>query len=85
MEKLTKYRQLVEESREWHSKYKIMVLPLVIGALGGGIRQMMVNMGKISENKECFETSNLLNAENSFDGQWDYLEKGSLRSCSRDG
>ena len=62
-----------------------MVLPLVIGALGGGIRQIMVNMGKISENKECFKTSNLLNAENSFDGQWDYLEKGSLRSCSRDG
>ena len=85
MEKLTKYRQLVEESREWHPKYKIMVLPLVNGALGGGIRQIMVNMGKISENKECFETSNLLNAENSFDGQWDYLEKGSLRSCSRDG
>ena len=68
-----------------HPKYKIMVLPLVIGALGGGIRQVMLNMGKISENKEPFDTSNLLNAESSFDGQWEYLEKGSLRSCSRDG
>ena len=85
MEKLTKCRQLVEESREWHPKYEITVLPLVIGAFGGGIRQIMVNMGKILENKEPFETSNLLNAENSFDGQWDYLEKGSLRSRSRDG
>ena len=58
-----------------------MVLPLVIGALGGGIRHVMVNMGKISENKEPFETSNLLNTESSFDGQWEYLEKDSLRSC----
>ena len=62
-----------------------MVLPLVIGALGGGIRHVMVNTGKISENKEPFETSNLLNTESSFDGQWEYLEKDSLRSCSRDG
>ena len=62
-----------------------MVLPLVIGALGGGIRHVMVNMGKILENKEPFETSNLLNTESSFDGQWEYIGKDSLRSCSRDG
>ena len=29
--------------------------------------------------------NNLRNAENSIDGQWDYLEKGSLGTCSRDG
>ena len=28
-----------------------MVVPLVIGALGGGIRQIMVDMGKSFENK----------------------------------
>ena len=34
------------------SEYDIMVVPLVIGALGGGIRQIMVDMGKIFENKD---------------------------------
>ena len=28
-----------------------MVVPLVIGALGGGIRQIIVDMGKVFENK----------------------------------
>ena len=56
-----------------------MVVPLVIGALGGDIRQIMVDMGR------SFETNNLRNPENSIDGQWDYLEKGSLGIYSRDG
>ena len=29
----------------------IMVVPLVIGALGGGIRQIVVDMGKLFESK----------------------------------
>ena len=29
--------------------------------------------------------NNLQNAKNSIDGQWDYLEKGSLGTCLRDG
>ena len=32
-----------------------MVVPLVIGALGGGIRQVMVNMGKSFENKDLLK------------------------------
>ena len=46
LEKLTKYRQLAYESREKHPEDEIMVVPLVIGALGGGIRQILVDMGK---------------------------------------
>ena len=38
LEKLTKYRQLAYETRERRPEYKIMVVPLVVGALGGGIR-----------------------------------------------
>ena len=45
LEKLTKYRQLVYESRKRRPEYEIIVVPLVIGALGGGIRQIMVDMG----------------------------------------
>ena len=32
-----------------------MVAPRVIGALGGGIRQIMVDMGNIFENKELLK------------------------------
>ena len=51
LEKVTKYRQLNYESRERHPKQKIMILPLVIGVLGGGIRQVMLDMGKFFEKK----------------------------------
>ena len=51
LEKLTKYRQLAYESRERHPEDEIMVVPLVIGALGCGIRQILVDMGKIFEKK----------------------------------
>ena len=33
----------------------MMVAPLVIGALGGGIRQIMVDMGKSFENKDLLK------------------------------
>ena len=55
LEKLTKYRQLAYESRERHPEYEMMVAPLVIGALGGGIRQIMVDMGNIFENKDLLK------------------------------
>ena len=32
-----------------------MVVPLVIGALGGDIRQIMVDMGKFFENKDLLK------------------------------
>ena len=51
LEKLNKYRQLAYKSRERDLDYEIMVVPLVIGALGG-IRQIMVDMGKKFESKE---------------------------------
>ena len=52
LEKLTRYKQLAYESRERQPEYEIIIVPLVIGALGGGIRQIMVDMGKIFENKD---------------------------------
>ena len=53
--KLTKYRQLAYESRERQPEYEIIVEPLVIGALGGSIRQIMVDMGKVFENKDLLK------------------------------
>ena len=51
LDKLTKYRQLAYETRERRLGYEIMVAPLIIGALGGGVKQIFSDMGKIFEDK----------------------------------
>ena len=38
-EKQTKYRQLAFELRERRVGYNVVVVPLVIGALGGGVKE----------------------------------------------
>ena len=55
LDKLTKYRQLAYEIRERRLGYEIMVVPLIIGDLGGGFKQIFSDMGKI------FEDKNILN------------------------
>ena len=55
LEKQSKYRQLAYESRETHLEYEIMVLTLVIGTLGCGIRQIMINMVKNFKNKDLLK------------------------------
>ena len=46
-EKLTKYRQLAFEMRERRPGYEIVIVPIAIGALGGGMRQARVDVSKI--------------------------------------
>ena len=55
LDKLTKYRQLAYETRKRRLGYEIMVVPLIIGALGGGVKQIFSDMGNI------FEDKNILN------------------------
>ena len=50
LRKLTKYQQLAFETRERCAGYNVMVVPLIIGALGGGIRQITKDLGMIFEN-----------------------------------
>jgi len=47
VEKMTKYRQLAFEMRERRPGYEIMIIPIAIGALGGGIRQARLDVSKI--------------------------------------
>ena len=54
-EKLTKYRQLVFETRERRSGYGIYVVPVVVSALGGGIKTLKVDLKKIFHNNELLE------------------------------
>ena len=49
LDKLTKYRQLAYETRERRLGYEILVVPLIIGALGGGVKQIFSDIGKIIE------------------------------------
>ena len=54
-EKLTKYRQLAFEMRERRPGYEIYVVPVVVGALGGGIKALKVDLKKIFENNELLD------------------------------
>ena len=46
-EKQTKYRQLAFELRESRVGYNIIVVPLVIGALGGGVKETIQQTERI--------------------------------------
>ena len=52
LEKLTKYRQLAFEMRERRLGYEIIVVPVIVGALGGGMRKMMSDISRIFEKDE---------------------------------
>ena len=46
-EKQTKYRQLSFELRERRVGYNVVVVPLVIGALGGGVKETIQQIERI--------------------------------------
>ena len=52
IEQLTKYRQLAFETRERRPDYVVTVVLLIIGALGGDMRQVAKDVGMIFENND---------------------------------
>ena len=46
-EKLSKYRQLAFETRERRPGYKVYVVPVIIGALGGGIKSLKSDLKRL--------------------------------------
>ena len=64
-----------------------MVVPLTTGALGGGIRQIMVDLGKKNEKSNILkETIREMQKTVLMDSETtEIIEKGSLGTCSRDG
>ena len=46
-EKLTKYQQLAFEMREKRPEYRVEIVPIVIGCLGGGMKQVECQVKKI--------------------------------------
>ena len=54
-EKMTKYRQIAFKTRERRPGYKVYIVPVVVGALGGGIKVLRFDLKKIFENNELLE------------------------------
>ena len=52
-EKLTKYRQLAFELRERRLGYDVTIVPIVVDALGGGIKQVLCDVERVFS--ECTE------------------------------
>ena len=52
---LTKYRQLAFETREWRPSFEIYVVPVVVSALGGGIKALKVDLKNIFINNKLLE------------------------------
>ena len=46
-EKLTKYQQLAFKMREKRPEYRVEIVPIVIGCLGGGMKQVECQVKKI--------------------------------------
>ena len=52
IEKINKYRQLAFESRERRTNYKVYIVPLIIGAMGGGVKALANDVKKLFDKKE---------------------------------
>ena len=55
MEKLTKYRQLAFETRERRPGYVIKVVPVITGALGGGMKMLKTELKTIFDDQELVD------------------------------
>ena len=60
IEIIIKYRQLAFELRERRLGYDVTVVPIVIGALGGGIKQVLYDVERVFS--ECTEKERLVKA-----------------------
>ena len=54
-EKMTKYRQIAFKTRERRPGYKVYIVPVVAGALGGGIKVLRFDLKKIFGNNELLQ------------------------------
>lgn len=54
-EKLQKYQQLAFETREKRREYKVQIVPVVIGSLGGGMVKARRQIGKVIRNEKEVE------------------------------
>ena len=53
-EKTTKYRQIAFETRERRPGYEVYVIPIVVGALGGGIKALRFDLKRFLKIMNCW-------------------------------
>ena len=51
-EKMRKYQQLCYEMRERRNGYKVKIIPLVIGCLGGGMKRLKDDVKELFKNEK---------------------------------
>ena len=68
LEKLTKYTQLAYKLRERKPGHKITVIPLISGALGGGMKSAMVELYNVLNKNELAKQVAGEMQENDIDG-----------------
>ena len=54
-EKTTKYRQIAFETRERRPGYKVYIVPIVVRALGGGIKALRFDLKKFLKTMNCWK------------------------------
>ena len=54
-EKLTGYRELAFETRAHRPGYKILTVPVIVGAFGCGIKALNADLKKIFDNNELLD------------------------------
>ena len=55
MQRGLRRRQITFETRERRPDYKVYIVPVVVGALGGGIKPLRFDLTKIFENNELLD------------------------------
>ena len=85
-EKVTKYRQLAFELKERRPGYNITIVPVVIGALGGGIKEVLRDVERVfSEHSERERLAKITVAEMQktiLNGWRKHDSKSTFRTCA---
>ena len=78
LEKRTNYRQLAFEIREERPGFRFKVVPQVMSAFGGGLKEILKELENIFEKDDLCERIVAEMQKKNFDGQWDYHLKSAI-------
>ena len=68
LEKRTNYKQFAFEIRDRRTRFKVKVVPLVISAFGGGIKEILKEVENVFEKDDLCERI-VAEMQKTFDGQ----------------
>ena len=77
-EKVKKYQQLCYEIRERRDRYKVKIIPVVIGCLGGGMKRLKDDVKELFKNEKELQWICRENAKDCVVGKRDNYEKNTI-------